>query len=409
MKSIFTLALCMIYIHAAGQRCGSALYQEQFQFMRSGASTTEHSSGRDTLPNEVIVVPIVVHVLYHSSEENISDAQILSQIKSLNQDFRHRNTDTANTPVYFKQFAADTRIVFCLAKVDPLGYKTSGITRTYTKEKTFLANDDMKFSKSGGMDGWDSKKYLNIWVCNLFGRMLGYAVVPGGPPERDGIVIKYTAFGTAGAVAAPFNKGRTTTHEMGHWLGLQHLWGSDDCGDDGIADTPPQEDGNQGCPETPQMSSCSVNAHGDMYMDYMDFTNDACMNMFTQGQKNKMRSLFAIGGPHNSFLSSYVCDGSGAEEAPPIPEDKPMQHVSVFPNPFGIQFTIKIAQGQALYGRDASIFNIDGRLIKTFKIEGTATIVNMEHVPSGMYVLRIQSDEGTIVKRLIKGAGGRQR
>lgn len=391
-----------------GQRCGSAQYQDQFQFLRSAATATQHTSGRDTLSNEVIVVPVVVHVLYHTNEENISDAQILSQIESLNRDYRRRNTDTAHTPAYFKQFASDTRIVFCLAKVDPMGYKTNGITRTYTKETEFLANDEMKFSTSGGIEGWDSKKYLNIWVCNLFGRMLGYAVVPGGPPERDGVVIKYSAFGTTGTVAPPFNKGRTTTHEVGHWLGLQHLWGSDDCGEDGIADTPPQEDANQGCPEAPQMSPCSINGYGDMFMDFMDFTNDACMNMFTQGQKIKMRSLFAMGGAHNSFLTSFVCDGTGAEEAPPTPgEDKPTQKVSVFPNPFGIQFTIKIEQVQALYGRDASLFNIDGRLIKTFKIEGASTIVNTEHIPSGMYILRIQTAEGIIVKRLIKGTGGR--
>ena len=276
------------YIKAKGASVESAL--------TSGISL---NGGRDTLNNEVIVIPVVVHVLYHTAIQNISDEQVLSQIRVLNNDYRRLNADTINTPFPFKNVAADTRLVFCLAKVDPNGRYTPGIIRKHTNEEVFLADDAMKFSSSGGDNAWDSKKYLNIWVCNLFGRTLGYSVYPGGPADKDGVVIKCDVFGTTANVAAPYNKGRTATHEIGHWLGLKHLWGDADCGDDGIDDTPTQQTYNNYCPSFPHTSSCSINLYGDMFMNFMDFTDDACLNMFTQGQKNRMRSTFALGEPNN--------------------------------------------------------------------------------------------------------------
>ena len=224
----------------------------------------------------------------------------------MNNDYRRQNADAVNTPAPFKSVAADTRIVFCLAKVDPNGNHTSGIIRKYTKTDLFLSDDAMKFSTSGGDDIWDSKRYLNIWVCNLFGRTLGYSVMPGAPADKDGVVIQYSVFGTTPNVAAPYNKGRTVTHEVGHWLGLKHLWGDAVCGDDGIADTPTQQTNNSGCPSFPHLSSCSINFNGDMFMNFMDFTDDACMNMFTHGQKNEMRSLFALGNVEEFFIE-FVC------------------------------------------------------------------------------------------------------
>ncbi|HWH64351.1 MAG TPA: zinc metalloprotease, partial [Ginsengibacter sp.] len=285
MKFIVTFFICTSFtIFATAQRCGTPQYAKQNNLVSSLSTTTPttQSASRDTLPNEVIVVPVVFHILYNSNAQNVSDQQVLSQLTALNNDYRRLNADTINTPAPFKSIAADTRIVFCLAKVDPNGQYTSGIIHKHTSSDLFLSDDEMKFSSTGGDDAWDSKRYLNIWVCNLFGRTLGYAVMPGSPAERDGVVIQYTAFGTIGTALAPFNKGRTVTHEIGHWLGLRHLWGDTQCGDDGIADTPPQETSNSDCPSFPHLSSCSNNSYGDMFMNYMDFTNDDCMNMFTQ-------------------------------------------------------------------------------------------------------------------------------
>jgi hypothetical protein len=366
MKFIFTFICLGFVIYVSAQRCGTPQYAEKNNAAILFSATTATDGGvRDTLPGEVIVVPVVIHVLYHSNIQNISDQQVLSQLTVLNNDYRRLNADTMSTPAPFKSVAADARIVFCLAKVGPDGRSTSGIIHKHTTSDLFLADDGMKFSSSGGDDAWDSKKYLNIWVCNLFGRTLGYAVMPGGPAERDGVVIQYTAFGTLGTAAAPFNKGRTATHEIGHWLGLRHLWGDAECGDDGIADTPTQETSNSGCSSFPHLSSCSINSYGDMFMDFMDFTDDACMNMFTQGQKSEMRSLFALGNSRNSFLNSSVCDSSLAQGGP-LPADttasKDNITISVYPNPFSNQVTINCNNEADINGKTVKLYDVTGKL-----------------------------------------------
>ena len=354
-------------------------------------------------------MPVIVHVLYNNNDQNISDAQVLSQIKSLNEDYRRQNADAVNTPTPFKSVAADTRIQFCLAKVDPQGLYTTGIIRKYTKTSVFLADDQMKFSSNGGDDAWDATRYLNIWVCSLFGRTLGYGVLPGSPLERDGVVINYTNFGTVGNVIAPYNKGRTATHEIGHWLGLRHPWGDTMCGDDSIADTPTQETSNSGCPSFPHLSSCSPNSYGDMFMDYMDFTDDACMNMFTQDQKAEMRSLFALGNLRNSFLNSTACDSSNAEAGPlPITDTLvPNLKITTYPNPFSNTINITSNIETALVGKTLKLYDVSGRLFISQVIQSQNTTLNVSNLPSGIYILKIEGKKGEFVYKLIKQSSGR--
>jgi chitodextrinase len=255
----------------------------------------------------VITIPVVVHVVYNTTAENVSDAQIFSQINVLNNDFRKMNTDVANTPSLFVGFTADVQVEFCLAQRDPSGNSTTGITRTYSSVTSFGTNDNVKFSSSGGKDAWDRNQYLNLWVCDLGSGYLGYAQFPGGAANTDGVVIDYQAFGTTGSAALPFNKGRTATHEVGHWLNLYHIWGDDgsSCsGSDLIADTPNQADENYGCPSFPS-PSCSNTS--DMFMNYMDYTDDACMFMFTTGQSSRMNAVLASGGFRFSLQSSLGC------------------------------------------------------------------------------------------------------
>lgn len=261
------------------------------------------NSGQAATDRNVITIPVVVHVLYGNSTENISDAQILSQIQVMNDDFRRLNSDANNN---WSQ-AADTEIEFCLASVDPNGNATSGITRTSTNVSSFSTNDAMKYSNQGGKDAWSTDLYLNMWVCDLGGGILGYAQFPGsGSAATDGVVMGYKYFGTIGAAQAPFDGGRTTTHEVGHWLNLRHIWGDGACGqDDFINDTPTSDAPNYGC--ATGHVSCN---NADMVENYMDYSDDACMNLFTSGQKSRMRALFAPGGFRESLLSSNGCGGA---------------------------------------------------------------------------------------------------
>jgi hypothetical protein len=254
-------------------------------------------------------IPVVVHVLYNTTSENISDAQIQSQINILNADFRKLNADASSIPSVFAGVSADTEINFCLATVDPNGAATTGITRTSTTKTSFGTDDKMKYTSQGGKDAWNTTKYLNLWVCDLGTSLLGYAQFPGGAAATDGVVCNYTAFGNTGTAASPFNKGRTATHEVGHWLNLRHIWGDANCGSDLVSDTPTHNTSNYGCPSQPHYSTCSGSPQ-EMTMNYMDYTDDACMYMFTAGQKTRMQAVLASGGARASLATSNGCGTS---------------------------------------------------------------------------------------------------
>ena len=191
----------------------------------AGQAGAELSNG--TFP--VITIPVVVHILYHTPAEDISDAQVQSQIEVLNADYQKQNADTAAIPAYYRALSANCAFRFGLALADTNGQVSSGIIRKYTDVTAFNIDDGIKSDASGGDAGWDRDRYLNIWVGNLTGGLLGYSSIVGGPKATDGVVVLYTAFGTNGAASAPFNRGRTATHEIGHWLNLIHTWGDDSC------------------------------------------------------------------------------------------------------------------------------------------------------------------------------------
>jgi hypothetical protein len=245
-----------------------------------------------TLPNGTIEIPVVVNVLYKTAAQNISLAQIQSQITVLNQDYAATNSDYSNTPSVFQSVASgDIKVRFVLDQV----------IRKETKKTSWKTNDAMKKNQQGGIDPTSPATKLNLWVCNLSGGILGYAQFPGGNPATDGVVIDDNAMGNTGTAAAPFDKGRTATHEVGHWLNLRHIWGDANCGNDLVGDTPIHTTSNFGCPAFPDNSSCGGTVHPMMTMNYMDYTDDACMFMFSLGQKSRMQAVFAAGGPRNSF------------------------------------------------------------------------------------------------------------
>ena len=240
----------------------------------------------------VTVIPVVVHVVFKLPAQNVSDAQIASQIAVLNRDFRKTNGDIASIPQPFKALAADARIEFVMADKDPNGAATTGITRTQTASDSFSDDDKVKSAATGGANAWPRDKYMNLWVCQLGNGLLGYAQFPGGAAATDGVVILHSGFGTVGTAAVPFNLGRSATHEIGHWLNLRHIWGDDGggCnGDDFINDTPNQADHNFGKPAFPHLS-CNNGPNGDLFMNYMDYTDDDSMFMFSAGQVQRIQA-----------------------------------------------------------------------------------------------------------------------
>ncbi len=262
---------------------------------------------------ERVVIPVVVHVVYFSTRENISDAQIQSQIDVLNADFRALNSDINAVPAAFAGVIGDTEIEFCLAEIDPNGNPTNGITRKRGSRSSWGTNDRVKSSASGGTNPWDPSKYLNIWVCNIGNGILGYAQFPGGPAATDGVVVDYRYFGKYGSASYPYNLGRTATHEVGHWLNLRHIWGDATCGSDLVNDTPTHDRANYGCPLYPHYSQCGENII-EMTMNYMDYTEDRCMYMFSAGQAARMQATFAPGGPRASIRNSNGCSASGGND-----------------------------------------------------------------------------------------------
>ena len=235
----------------------------------------------------IVNIPVYVHVLYNNSNQNISSQQIQSQLDVLNDDFNTDNSSQLPSGTTFANDATTAGIQFVLA----------GVTRKQSSVTDWGTNDAMKKLSQGGVDPVTPATHLNIWVVSQMtsggSTILGYAQFPGGAAATDGVVVAHNYFGTNGSVTAPFNGGRTATHEVGHYLNLRHIWGDGRCRqDDFVADTPSSDGPNYGCPSYPTVN-CKT---ADMTMNYMDYTDDACMYMFTDGQRNRMRSLFASGG-----------------------------------------------------------------------------------------------------------------
>ncbi len=275
----------------------------------------------------VRVIPVVFHIIHEGGPENISKAQIDDQIKILNADYRRLNADASNTPGPFANVAADCNIEFRLAQKDPNAQCTQGIVRVYSAQ-TNNARDNIK-----SLSYWPSSNYLNIWVVksiksNSTGTILGYAQLPGGNALTDGVVLRSDVIGTIETAANSFGKneaGRTATHEIGHWFDLLHIWGDDDgacTGTDFVDDTPNQANNSDLCPTFPKTDACTPSGNGIMFMNYMDYSNGMCMNLFTQGQKLRMDGTLSVSRANISSDQNLIntgTDGTPAALCAPIP------------------------------------------------------------------------------------------
>jgi PKD repeat protein len=284
------------------------------QYMAERQSSTNRNA------SVVRVIPVVFHVIHEGGPENISRTQIVDQIDSLNVDFRRLNFDATNTPAVFQPLGGDAEIEFRLATLDPNGNCTDGVVRVYST----LTNEARNNVKA--LSYWPSNQYLNIWVVKTIentsgssGIILGFAQFPGGSAATDGVVMRHDVVGSIGTASGTFNNnGRTATHEIGHWLNLRHIWGDANCGSDFVADTPTQQDDNAGCPSWPLLSNCTGNApNGDMYSNYMDYTDGACQNIFSTGQCARMNAALSSGtSGRNNLWSANNLIATGTDGTP---------------------------------------------------------------------------------------------
>ncbi len=398
MKAFAGACICWLLCTTGfgqSQNCGTTTIMEQIYQTQPEVWERINAIRQQTLANtrvtdEIYVIPVVVHIVYNNAAENLDDIRVFTQINVLNEDFRRLNPDTINTPEPFSASGADIGIEFCLASLDPDGNPTTGIIRTYTDTTIWNLGYSEKVKKTaeGGDDAWPSSTYLNIWVCDLQDGILGYAVSPGAPADVDGVVIDYKNFGLADVSSKPYDLGRTTTHEIGHWLGLTHVWGDDGgtCdGEDGIGDTPLQTNSTYGCPDFPLIDDCSVDYPGIQFMNYMDYTDDACMNMFTEGQKDRMRSVLL------SYRAALLTSVAGCNEIEPIPGN--LAELSIYPVPNNGQFTISVKNFAGTLGTiDFSIYNSTGQYISGASMasgNNVAQYADLSGLPPGTYVVTV--------------------
>jgi hypothetical protein len=368
---------------------GYQMFMDLENFLDSYKATQNSTTSRLINQNGLIVIPVVFHILHrgepYGQGYNITDGLVQSQIDVINEDYRRLNADRTNTPSAFASRAADCNIEFRLASQDPDGNPTSGILRKQANQIDYYAPTAYRFDGSQPetsgpkveSPGWPSNKYLNIWVCNLY--ELGYGTFPiyaASHPEEDGVVISFKAFGrNAGGVGT--NKGRTATHEIGHWLNIFHLVNSSDCGDDKVTDTPREHVLIMGgCPSYPELSNkCDAADPSSMFMNFMEYRSDDCMNLFTTGQKTRMRGMFATvngtPGPRVALLNNLF-----AIQAPTSPISC-VGKVKLF-NPAGLTPTWTVVSGPATIA--------SGQNTNEITLQATATGTIVLRATAGNYV-----------------------
>ncbi len=332
----FFVGLCS-FSTTAQKRCGTTVaiqsLLQKHPHIKERYERVKHSSFPDfstqgiAKGTPIAEIPVVVHIVLQDPEK-ITDAQVASQIDVLNKDYQLLNADTSNRPDVWDNIAGDMKIHFCLAQRTPDNEPTNGIDRVTTSKASFNdisdAVSEVKHTQTGGANAWNSNEYLNIWICNLSGGYLGIGTPPETyPDEEQGVVVHYKAFGTTGNLLQEYNKGRSCTHEVGHYFNLLHLWGSNDVNkncedDDQVNDTPKQHKAVYGTPSFPTYDECSASFPGIMIDNFMGYVDDADMNMFTRGQVDRVK--YALLHYRSGLLSSKGCQPVQLEEVDAKPK-----------------------------------------------------------------------------------------
>lgn len=420
----FCLALFAGQVYAQNEnpsgikRCGTMEHLEWLKQQDPGLETRmaaieeqiqQYIKNNPPKPHAVITIPTVVHVVWNTSAQNLADTYIQQQIDVLNDDFRKLNTDVSNVPASPFVQAADCEVEFCLATKDPTGSTTTGITRTQTSDPSFSTDNQVKYTSQGGKDIWDRNKYLNIWVCNLGGGLLGYAQFPGGSAATDGVVITYQSL-PGPPTYNPYDLGRTATHEVGHWVNLYHIWGSGSCGSDNVTDTPTADGPHysvsgsgppSGCPTHPyHVNACGsgTSPNGENWQNYMDYTDDKCMFMFTAGQKTRMVS--ALNGTRSSLLTSAAtnCTGVGVNEVTITSAG-----VSIFPNPSKGNIFVSF-ELPGITNASIIVYNVIGDAIMRKEVKTPMPkeiILDLNKNADGIYMVQVKTSLGIVTQKVI--------
>ncbi len=464
MRIVSLSVLCCLFIctlSAQVHKCGVSFLEKSLETQYPGIQelinkTYENALANASITREVYEIPVVIHVLYNTSNQNLSDDIILSQMDVLNEDFRRLNPDKDQTREIFEPVAADAEIEFVLANVDPDGNPTTGITRTETDKESFVELDFasllaallecgvditnpeltdeqlecileslggfdldvMKSSATGGIEPWDTERYLNIWVCNLAVNLtgedlpflLGFAYPPLGAPNwppgtlpediaaKDGVVVHYQAFGRnnpfSGPLAGLSDLGRTTTHEVGHYLGLRHIWGDGDCTmDDGLEDTPsagsnsqPQTADIPSCESLHEKDSCLEDMMPDMIENYMDYSVESCQNMFSVQQVGLMRAM--LEGPRSGLLDNAMSDVN----------DQIFSKFNISPNPFTASLNISLEENAVM-----EMMNVHGNTVLVESLYAGENKIFKPSLSPGVYLIKLTNDQGlTSISKVIK-------
>jgi len=347
----------------------------------------------------IITIPVVVHIVWYDESENFTDLEIEAQIDALTADFRKLNNNTNLIPNPFKDLSADTEIEFCIANIDTNGVPRKGIIRKQTSLKNIGTPTDGQLrichTDLGGSDAWNPDEYVNIWVGQI-SPLAGRATFPGTAPSpfEDGVWIDPNAFGFICTNSGGLNLGRTLTHEMGHYFNLHHLWGEGSCGStDYVDDTPVQEKPSQGCPSHPKISCGSE----DMFMNFMDYSNDECLAMFTKGQAERMLSVIV---PDSAFRHGlFTSNGCGLIE--PIDLTLTPDDILIFPNPAKdcIHVDLDLDNNQPL---KMIIFNSIGQAVYSSNVfVKDLRTIDVSSFSNGIYFIYFESNDQAASKKLI--------
>lgn len=368
--------------------------------------------------NTIIKIPVVVHVVYKNTAQNVADSMIFSQIDVLNECFRKQNSNYNTTRPVFDSLGADIEIEFCLANTDPQGNPTTGIIRTAAPSNAqfdpLFGFDNSKKPSKGGDTAWATSSYFNIWLVDMSilnqTIVLGYATFPGSDPALDGVVIQYNYFGK---YSKPNFLGRTTVHEVGHWLGMRHIWADDDNGQnpqtvycdstDFVDDTPnagPKSSSN--CDKTKNTCNLETAYWGtidapDMVENYMDYSSDACMTLFTKGQKARMYS-FLNSDPNRMAIKTSTASCNTIMSVNTVQNFSDL--IILSPNPANSQVDIKI-KGFGESDFSLVLYDINGKVILTQKVNYLTASIALQDLANGLYFVKIFNSHNSCVKKVL--------